>query len=215
MELHHDFEIPAGVDRAWALLLDIPRIAPCMPGAELTEIAGDDTYKGNARVKVGPVQLRFAGEARVSDIDEAARTARVAARGSDAKGRGNASADVRFALSPAGAGRTRVDVLTDLSLTGTVAQYGRASGLIDEIARQIIADFVRNLEAELGADGARPAGEAPVPSEAASSRAGADAAPSGPAPGRAPASGQAVSGLSLLLRAIGAMIRRWLGLSAR
>lgn len=202
MDLHHGFEIPADVGHAWTVLMDIPRIAPCMPGAELTEVVGEDTYKGNARVKVGPISLSFAGTATITDIDPAARTARVAARGSDAKGRGTASADVRFALSPAGEGRTRVDVNTDLNLTGSVAQYGRASGLIDEVARQIIADFVRNLEAELARDGAPAAASALAAGQAER-----------PAPAAPQNSGQAVSGLSVLFRALAAMVKRWLGIS--
>ena len=149
MNLNHHFEIPADQETAWAILLDIPRIAPCMPGAELTEVVGERAYKGRARVKVGPIALQFAGGAEIVEVDDAAHQAVVHAKGADGKGRGTADAKVRFTLSPAGAQATRVDVETDLNLTGGVAQYGRASGLIDAVAKQIIADFVKNLEVEL------------------------------------------------------------------
>lgn len=207
MDLHHQFEIPAGLERAWDVLMDIPRIAPCMPGAELTEELGDNTYKGNAKVKVGPIQLQFAGQAQITEIDNEAHKAKVVAKGSDAKGRGNAAADVAFALSEAGPDRTKVDVNTTLNLTGSVAQYGRASGLIDEVAKQIIADFVKNLEAELGQDGT--AEGAPQPAQA-------EGQPSAPAsPQQQRKTGEAASGLSILFRALASMIRRWLGLSKK
>ena len=149
MNLKHSFEIPADEETAWAVLLDIPRIAPCMPGAELTEVVDARTYKGLARVKVGPIALQFAGEAEIVEIDDAAHRAVVHAKGADGKGRGTANATVRFNLAKEAERTTRVDVETDLNLTGAVAQYGRASGLIDAVAKQIIADFVENLETEL------------------------------------------------------------------
>ncbi len=144
------FTVPVPPEQAWPLLLDVPRIAPCLPGAELTEVAGDRRYKGRATVKVGPVQLTFAGQAEITDVDDVARTARVTAKGADAKGRGNASATVDFALAPEGTG-TRVDVRTDLQLVGAVAQYGRAAGLLKEIANQLVQQFADNLRSQLGA----------------------------------------------------------------
>lgn len=198
MELKNSFTVPADVDTAWAVLLDVPRIAPCMPGAELTEAVDDTHFKGNAKVRVGPVQLAFAGEAEITDIDAAAHTAKVSARGNDTKGRGAAQADVFFSLHDEG-GQTRVDIVTDLNLTGSVAQYGRASGLIDAIAGQIIADFAKNLEAQMGAQ--------PVAQE--NPPAAPESAPAQPAP--TPAQDNSISGISLLFRAIGSMIRGWFG----
>jgi len=208
MNLSYNFEIPTDQNTAWKVLLDIPRIAPCMPGTELTEIVNERTFKGNAQVKVGPVALRFAGVAEITDVDNEAHHAVVHAKGADGKGRGTADATVRFKLVPAGEQATRVDVDTDLNLTGGVAQYGRASGLIDAIAKQIISEFVDNLKVELArSDAAVEAGDSGQ-GEAVSGDAASAAMPSGDAARPAPAA-KPVSGLSLLMRAIISMIGGW------
>ena len=187
MELHNSFTVAADIETAWLVLLDVPRIAPCMPGAELTEVVDDHHFRGTAKLRVGPVQLSFAGEAELLDVDPASHTARLSAGGNDSKGRGAAQADVTFALVDEG-GHTRVDIATDLKLSGAVAQYGRAAGLINELAAQIIADFANNLEGQLSAaatvDTPRPV---------------------------APAADNSISGLSLLFRALAAMIGRLFG----
>jgi len=144
MRFDNSFFVAAPPERAWALLLDIPKIAPCLPGARLTEVLATDRFKGEAAVKLGPVQLQFGGEAQLTAVDAANRIARVTAKGADRKGRGNAAAVVNFTLLPEGTG-TRVNVDTDLMLTGTVAQYGRASGLVKEIASELIGQFAANL----------------------------------------------------------------------
>lgn len=197
MQLENSFTVPAPPDVAWAILLDVPRIAPCMPGAELTETVGERTYRGNAKLRVGPVSLMFSGEAEITEIDEAARTAKVEAKGNDTKGRGAASATVVFKLVADG-DASRVDITSDIDLTGSIAQYGRASGLIDAIAGQIISDFAKNLEAEIGAAGDATAPAAPT-SEATATAETASAA--------TPSSGNAISGISLFFRALWAMIR--------
>ena len=194
MELQNSFTVAADVETAWQVLLDVPRIAPCMPGAELTETIDDRRFKGKAKVRVGPVQLSFAGEAELTDVDAAAHSARLSARGSDTKGRGAAQADVTFALVEDG-GNTRVDIATDLNLTGSIAQYGRAAGLINEIAAQIIAEFASNLERQLSP--ATPENRA-------------EAAADTPAPAT-PVADNSISGLRLLFRALTAMLGRWLG----
>lgn len=150
MQFENTFTIAIAPDEAWPLLLDVPAIAPCLPGAELTEVIEERKYRGRATVKVGPVQLVFAGEAEIVDIDEAGRTARILARGADQKGRGNASASVTFSLVPDATG-SRVHVVTDLTLVGAVAQYGRGAGLLKLVADQIIGQFARNFEAALSA----------------------------------------------------------------
>ena len=134
MDLQHEFDVAASIDDAWLAFLDMPRIAPCMPGAEVTEVIDEHNVKGGAKVKVGPVNLRFAGAAEMIEIDPVNHSAFLKAGGADAKGRGNADADVRFTLTEVGASSTHVEVTTILNLTGSVAQYGRVSGLIDEIA---------------------------------------------------------------------------------
>jgi len=146
------FNVPAAADVVWPTLLDVPGIVPCIPGASLTEDLGDGNYRGNATVKVGPVQMQFAGEARIFDIDNDARSAKLSGKGADRKGRGNASANVTFALHDR-QDETVVDVTTDLQLTGAVAQYGRGAGLIKAIAEEITRQFAENLKAKLsGAD---------------------------------------------------------------
>ena len=182
MQLQNSFTVPAPPDVAWAILLDVPRIAPCMPGAELTETVGERTYRGNAKLRVGPVSLTFSGEAEITEIDEAARTAKVEAKGNDTKGRGAASATVVFKLVADG-DASRVDITSDIDLTGSIAQYGRASGLIDAIA---------------GAAGDATAPAAPT-SEATATAETASAA--------TPSSDNAISGISLFFRALWAMIR--------
>jgi carbon monoxide dehydrogenase subunit G len=130
--------------------MDIPRIAPCMPGAELTGVLDKDTYNGKVSVRLGPVALTFAGQVKFTDIDEAGHKARVKAQGKDSKGRGGANANVDFRLEPSPLG-TRVLVKTDLTLSGAVAQYGRASGMIQDVAQQLIGQFADNLKAQLAA----------------------------------------------------------------
>jgi hypothetical protein len=148
MQIKNSFTVSSDIEVSWNILLNIERIAPCMPGAELTEVINDTHYKGNAKLRVGPVNLTFSGEAQIIEVDEVNFSAKVHAKGNDTKGRGAADAQVVFALSEEGE-QTRVDVSTELNLSGPVAQYGRASGLIDAIAGQIISDFTANLEAEI------------------------------------------------------------------
>ena len=143
MEFDNSFEVPLPPAQAWKVLLDIERIAPCMPGAELTEVVGNNTYKGRIGVRLGPVALTFAGIVKFEEIDDAKHTARVSAQGTDAKGRGGANAASVFRLEPAGSG-SKVLVHTNLTLSGSVAQYGRGVGIIqatadadDESVRQV------------------------------------------------------------------------------
>ncbi len=159
MKFENTFDVPLPPAEAWKVLLDVPRIAPCLPGAELTETLGPDKYKGRAGVKIGPVHLYFAGEAEIVERDDAAHKARLKGRGNDTKGRGQASAVVDFGLVEHGGG-TRVDVVTDLTMTGMVAQYGRASGLMKEIAGAILTQFAENLRKEI--ERAPPAADSAV-----------------------------------------------------
>jgi carbon monoxide dehydrogenase subunit G len=150
VEIGNSFEVPLSPDEAWRVLMDIPRIAPCLPGAELTGISGDNTYNGRVAVKLGPVALAFAGEVKFTEIDQANLRARARAQGKDSKGRGGAHADVDFHLEPTASG-SRVLVRTELMLSGAIAQYGRASGLIQDVASQLIGEFASALKAQLDA----------------------------------------------------------------
>src|SRR5580704_17487629 len=133
--------------------MDIRRIAPCMPGAEVTEVVDDKTYKGRISVRLGPVALTYASVITFEELDGVNYKARVKAQGSDAKGRGAANASASFRLEPAGSGTagTRVLVHTALALSGAVAQYGRGVGIIQATAASIMSQFAANLKAQIGA----------------------------------------------------------------
>lgn len=151
MEFDNSFEVPLPPASAWPVLLDVPRIVQCMPGAELTDVVDSTTYKGRVSVRLGPVNLSFAGTVSFSEIDPVAHSASASARGNDSKGRGGASATVRFKLDPSEAG-SRVAVHTTLTLTGSVAQYGRATGVVRELAGQLTSEFAQRLRAQIEAE---------------------------------------------------------------
>ncbi len=162
MEFDNSFEVPLPPEEAWPVLMDIRRIAPCMPGAQLTEVIDDRTYKGNISVRLGPVALTFAGTVVFEAIDNESRSARVKAAGNDAKGRGSAHASSTFRLEPAGTG-SKVLVHTDLTLSGAVAQYGRGVGMIQATASALMNQFANNLKKHLAENGAQPRPEARRP----------------------------------------------------
>jgi len=164
MKFENSFEVPLPPDEAWPLLLDVPGIAPCFPGGELTEVTEDGRYKGRVNVRLGPVALTFAGTARLEDVDATARRARVRAQGTDSKGRGGASATADFALAATPAG-TLVTITTDLTLSGAVAQYGRGAGMIQAVAAELIGQFADALRAEIARSRSAPDGAGPKPPE--------------------------------------------------
>ena len=150
MEITNSFTVPLPVERAWEVLLDVPRIAPCMPGAKLlSSDAEDGSYSGEVQVRLGPVLLAFRGKATMTEVVASDRRAVVRAEGRDTKGRGSASADIRFALTPDG-NETRVNISTNLTLSGSVAQYGRSAGMINDLANHITRQFADNLRQEIG-----------------------------------------------------------------
>jgi uncharacterized protein len=192
MDIKNSFEVPLPVIETWKTLLDIKRIAPCMPGAELLEVVDPKTYKGKVSVRLGPVALSFVGTARFEEIDEAAHCARVKAQGNDSKGRGGAIGIVTFALSPISGG-TKVNVDTNLNLSGSVAQYGRGIGMIQDVAAQIITQFSTALRAMLVQEGA-PSGTPVTSAAPTASTSGLDS----PAPPLA----KPIAGFSLILRVL-------------
>lgn len=168
MEFDNSFEVPLPPAEAWKVLNDIERIAPCLPGAELTEAIDADTYKGKVSVRLGPVALTFAGTAKFEERDDAGYSARVSAQGNDAKGRGGANAKVRFHLEPGESG-TKVLIHTDLQLSGSVAQYGRGVGMIQDLSARLIGQFADTLRGQLeeqGGGAAATAGEGKAPAAA-------------------------------------------------
>ena len=147
-EFDNSFDVPLPPAKAWPLLTDIRRIAPCMPGAELTEVVDDTTYKGKISVPLGPVSLVFAGVMKVEEVDPTNHTARVTAHGADAKNGGRANAIASFQLKPKGSGST-VQVHTELMLSGGVSQYGYAVGVIKSTAARLMTQFAANLQAQV------------------------------------------------------------------
>ena len=159
MELTNSFKVDLPVDEAWAELMNIPQVAACVPGAELTESLPDDAYKGKMKLKLGPVALNFQGSVQITDRDDAAKTALINGKGSDAKGRGNASAKTQVRVVPAGDG-SEVQLDTALQLSGMIAQYGRASGVIKAVSDELISQFSNNLQARLDSKDSAPAAAA-------------------------------------------------------
>ncbi len=161
MQLENSFTVPAPPDVAWDVLLDIERVAPCMPGATLTSHDGDD-FAGTVKVKVGPIQVTYRGTATFAERDDAAHRIVIDAKGRETRGSGTANAKISCKLVPDGEG-TRVDVATDLSVTGKPAQFGR--GVMGEVAGKVIAQFAAALAEEIGSGA--PSGEAPPAAEGA------------------------------------------------
>lgn len=149
MELEHSFTVPVGIDDAWRVLTDIERIAPCMPGALLESVDGDD-FAGTVKVKVGPINLTYKGKASFVDKDAVAHHAVIDARGRDARGNGTAAAKISATLTESG-GSTTVNVITDLDITGKPAQFGR--GVMIDVGNKLIGQFASSLEATLTAEG--------------------------------------------------------------
>jgi carbon monoxide dehydrogenase subunit G len=149
MDLQNTFTVPADIETAWAVLLDVERIAPCMPGATLTSVAGD-TFEGNVKVKLGPVSMTYGGVASFIERDEAAHRAVIEGTGKESRGSGTAKAVVTTQLVAESPTSTRVEVSTDLVITGKPAQFGR--GVMQDVAGRIVDQFAANLAAVIAAD---------------------------------------------------------------
>src|SRR5688500_8859207 len=170
MELTNDFRVALPVERAWAVLTDVERIAPCLPGAQLEEIEGDE-YRGIVKVKVGPITAQYKGKATFKSKDDAGHVAVLKAEGRDTRGQGNASAVITATLTPDGDG-TIVVVETHLTITGKVAQFGR--GVLVDVSGKLLTQFVECLEHDLLSSSSMAA--------AASSSNGSSAAPAAAKP---------------------------------
>lgn len=178
MELTHDFTVPADVETTWAAFLDLERVGGCFPGATVTEFS-EESFSGTVKVKLGPIALLYTGSGRFLERDDAARRAVIEAKGKDKRGNGTAGATVTMQLAPSGSG-TRVDVTTELQITGKPAQFGR--GVMQDVSDKLLQQFIACIEGELS------------PAEAAADLAAAPAAttplgevPAPPPPPAAPA----------------------------
>jgi len=183
MELTNEFKVGASPDEAWAVLTDLERIAPCMPGAELQEVDGDD-YKGVVKVKVGPITAQYKGIARFVERDDETHRAVLQAEGRETRGQGNASALITAQLTPDGDG-TLVSVVTDLTIAGRVAQFGR--GILADVSTKLLGQFASCLETKLAGGEAGGSEEA----EGSGSNAGAGGNASGSTAGTSVAQGTA------------------------
>ena len=170
MELTNEFTVDVPVEQAWGVLTDLERIAPCMPGAQLQSVDGDD-YLGIVRVKVGPVTAEYRGKAHFLERDAAAHKAVLRAEGRETRGQGNASATITAQLEPSG-DATRVSVVTDLSISGRVAQFGR--GVLADVSNKLLGQFVQQLESTVLAEKASETG--PEGGQGAAERTGAGSA---------------------------------------
>ncbi|MGH8776220.1 MAG: SRPBCC family protein [Jiangellaceae bacterium] len=173
MQLEHEFTVPVPVDRAWEVLLDVERVAPCMPGAVVDTVDGD-SFTGQVKVKVGPITVSYAGKASFLEKDAAAHRVVVEAKGREARGSGTAAATVTASMADEG-GSTKVNVVTDLAITGKPAQFGR--GVMNDVGNKLLGQFADCLATTLASSGSdegsredeqpRVAGDAPGSASAA------------------------------------------------
>ena len=157
MRIENSFTVSLPAEDAWKVLLDVERIAPCMPGAELQEVAGDE-YRGIVKVKLGAITAQYKGAVRFAEVDEVGRRIVLKAEGRETRGQGNASATVTATLTDAGEGATRVAIETDLTISGKIAQFGR--GVMADVSAKLLAEFAGCLEREvLAGDAGRVAAD--------------------------------------------------------
>jgi carbon monoxide dehydrogenase subunit G len=186
MQLENRFTVPVPVDEAWRVLLDVQRVAPCMPGATLTSVEGDE-FKGNVKVKVGPIVLTYQGHARFKDRDDKGHSVVIEASGKETRGPGTAAATVLTRLVDKGGGATEVHVVTDLAVTGKPAQFGR--GVMADVSSKLIDRFASCLAAEVrsGSTAEPTTAEAP-PAESPTAKAAPAESPTAESPPAEPAS---------------------------
>lgn len=182
MKLEQSFTVAAPVARVWQALVDVERVAPCLPGAQITGNDGQGTYQGTFSVRIGPTTAAYNGTLKMESLDEAAHTAVMSARGTDKRGQGGASATIRSVVRDEGGGSTAVDVVTDFTITGRLARFGRG-GMIEDVSKRLLRDFAACLEATVGHEPAPPAATASPPGTTAPPTGGdAAEAPPGPPP---------------------------------
>jgi len=217
VKLEQSFEVAAPVDQVWAALLDVERVAPCLPGAAITGHDEDGTYHGTFQVKLGPTTASYRGTIRIESSDSETHTATMAARGSDKRGQGGASATIVNTLHESDGG-TRVEAVTDYTITGRLASFGRG-GMIKDISNRLLREFSSCMAQRLASE---PAGES-TPEEAAAAsgaarpKAGDEASSRGGAPPRSsatqpPPAAKPISGFSLVFSVL---LDRIKGLFAR
>lgn len=182
MQIENSFEVGAPPDRVYAFLLDVNRVVGCVPGAELSEVVDPNTFKGKVKIKVGPVTVAYAGTARITDRDEAARTATLEGEGRETTGPGNARAKAAMRVEESGGG-SKVTVSTDFTVAGRVAQFGR--GLMEDVSKSLVAQMAACIKSQLETAEQPPAAAAetvaPPPARGEASSAAASEPPPAPA----------------------------------
>ena len=233
MKLEQSFEVQAPIDAVWEALIDLERVAPCLPGATITGHDEDGTYHGEFKVKLGPTTASYRGTVKIEEVDEATHRATMRAKGTDKRGQGGANATIVNTLTADG-GTTRVEAVTDFTITGRLARFGRG-GMIEEISNRLMRDFSSCLQSRIATQPV-PSGEdvatgaeapeavaaadpqpTPTAAEAAAS-AGAQAPPPpppAPAPPPPPAPAKPISGFSLVFGALWDRIGRLFGRGRR
>jgi len=165
MKLEQSFTVAAPVEQVWDMLVDVERVAPCLPGAEITGQGPDGSYEGNFTVKLGPTTASYRGSLRMDSLDEASRTATMHAKGTDKRGQGGANATIVSTMRQEGE-ETVVDVITDFTITGRLARFGRG-GMIEDISKRMMRDFSQCLQASMASEPAPAASDAQAAAAAA------------------------------------------------
>jgi carbon monoxide dehydrogenase subunit G len=207
VKLQQSFEVRAPVERVWETLIDIERVAPCLPGAEITEADDDGTYRGAFSVRLGPTTAAYRGELSLEEVDEAAHRVVMRASGQDKRGQGSAKATIVSTMEGEGE-LTRVDVDTDFTITGRLARFGRG-GMIQDISNRLLKDFADCLQQRIEAP---PAAEPnPLDAVLAATPEGAAAAPPAAGAATAPTTAKPIGGFSLFFRVLLDRLRRLFG----
>lgn len=205
MKLENEFHVKVPIERAWEVLTDIPEIAPCMPGAQLTGSEGD-THQGKVKIKVGPITAEYKGSAQFTERDEANHRVVIDAKGRDARGSGNAAALITAVMTSTDDG-TRVEIETDLKIAGKVAQFGK--GVIGDVSKKLIDQFVVCVEHKFDDDSGQTAAEV-----GGASAEMTEASDSAPAAAAKPAAQEPLEALDLMDAAGGAVFKRLAPLGA-
>jgi uncharacterized protein len=192
MKLEHSFQVSAPLERVWARMIDVQQVAPCLPGAEITEVGEDGTYRGTFSVRLGPTTAAYRGELAMEEVDEAAHRVVMRASGQDKRGQGSAKASIVSTMSEQD-GVTTVEVVTDFTITGRLARFGRG-GMIEDVSNRLLRDFSDCLQKSMEAGPDAPGQQPAAPSDAGAAPAEAKAA--------APPAAKPVGGFSLLVRAL-------------
>jgi len=208
VEIENQFEVAASPDRVYSFLLDVNRVVTCMPGAELSEVVDPTTFKGKVRIKVGPITVSYNGTASISERDDAGRSATLQAEGRETSGPGSARATARMSVADAGGGTSTVLLVTDYTVAGRIANFGR--GVMEDVSKRLVSQMADCIKANLETAEAEPA-----PAETGTGTAEAAASPAAPAGAPAAttpvAPARPVNALGLFFSVLWARIRRLFG----